>query len=92
MINLKIDTLKPQYSEQVCQTLSVHYIELFTTSNVICLVNPQNGSWVLFTILRNSLYRGLLYRGMSVVGIDGLVKQSKVCMGREELWSRDGGD
>ena len=33
---------------------------LFTISNVICLINPQNGSWVLFTIVsRNSLYRGL---------------------------------
>ena len=25
-------------------------------SNVICLVNPQNGSWLLFTISLNSLY------------------------------------
>ena len=38
---LNIGTLKPQYSEQVRQTLFVHYIELFTISNVICLVNPQ---------------------------------------------------
>ena len=28
-------------------------------------MNPQNGSWVLFTILRNSL--GLLYQGLSVL-------------------------
>ena len=28
----------------------------FTISNVICLVIPQNGSWVLFTISQNSLY------------------------------------
>ena len=35
-------------------------------SNVICLVNPQNGSWVLFTILQNSLYQGSLYLGLSV--------------------------
>ena len=33
---------------------------------MICQVNPQNGSWVLFTLLRNSLYWGLLYRGLSV--------------------------
>ena len=32
----------------------------------IGLVYPQNGSWVLLTILRNSLYRGSLYRGLSV--------------------------
>ena len=38
-------------------------------SNVICLVSPQNGSWVLFTILQNSLYRSSLYRGLSVNGI-----------------------
>ena len=25
-------------------------------SNVICLVNPQNGNWVFFTISQNSLY------------------------------------
>ena len=30
------------------------------------LVNPQNGSWGLFTILRNSLFRGLLYQDLSV--------------------------
>ena len=56
-------TLKLRYNEQVNQILFVHYIEYFTISNVICLVNPQNGSWVLFTILQNSLYRGLLYQG-----------------------------
>ena len=38
---------------------------LFTISNVICLVNPQNGSWVLVTILRNSLYWSSLYQGLS---------------------------
>ena len=40
---------------------------LFTISNIICLVNPQNGSWVLFTILWNSLYWGLLYQGLSII-------------------------
>ena len=47
---------------------------LFTLSNnslhisyVICWVNPKNGSWVLFNISRNSLYRGSLYQGLSVV-------------------------
>ena len=44
-----VSTLKPWYSEQVRQTLFVYYIEYFTISNVICLVDPQNGSWVLFT-------------------------------------------
>ena len=34
--------------------------------NVICIVNPQNGSWVLFTISQNSLFRGSLYQGLSV--------------------------
>ena len=60
-------TLKLRYSKQVSQTLFVHYIEQFTISNVNCLVNPQNGSWVLFTISQNSLYRGSLYRGLSVL-------------------------
>ena len=41
---------------------------LFTISNVICLVNPQNGSWVLFTIVWNSLYWGSLYQGLSALG------------------------
>ena len=62
-----VSTLKPRYSEQVRQTLFVHYIEKFTISNVICLVDPQNGSWVLFTILQNSVNRGSLYRGLGVV-------------------------
>ena len=58
--------LKPWYSEQVRQTLFVHYIEKFTISNEIRLVNPQNRSCILFTISRNSLYRGSLYQGLSV--------------------------
>ena len=59
------NTLKPWYSEQAHQTLFVHYIEKFSTlSNVIYLVNTQNGSWVLLTILQSSLYRGSLYRGL----------------------------
>ena len=72
MINLKIDTLKPQYSEQVCQILFVHYIKWFAISIVIGLVNPQNGSWVLFTISRNSLYQGSLYQGLSVFALRSL--------------------
>ena len=64
---LKNSTVKPRYSEQVRQTLFVHYIKYFTISNVICLVNPQNGSWILFTISRNSLFQGSLYRGLSVL-------------------------
>ena len=35
-------------------------------SNVLCLVNPQKWSWVLFTISQNSLYWGSLYQGLSV--------------------------
>ena len=31
-------------------------IGFFFSQNVICLVNSQNGSWVLFTISQNSLY------------------------------------
>ena len=61
-----VSTLKPRYSEQVRQTLFVHYIEKFTISNVICLVDPQNESWVLFTILQNSVNRGSLYQGLGV--------------------------
>ena len=36
-------------------------------SNLICLVNPQNRSWVLFSISQNSLNRGSLYPGLSVL-------------------------
>ena len=38
----------------------------FTISNLICLVNAQNGIWALFTISRNSLYQGSLYQGLNV--------------------------
>ena len=34
-------TLKPRYSEQVCQTLFVHYIEKFTISNVIKMLSKS---------------------------------------------------
>ena len=61
-----MNTLKPRNSEHFRQTLFVHYIKYFTISNVICLVNPPNGNWVLFTISQNSLYRGSLYWGLSV--------------------------
>ena len=43
-LNRNFYTLKPQYSEQILQTLFVHYMELFTISNVICSINPQNCS------------------------------------------------
>ena len=59
-------TLKPRYSEEVSQTLFVHYIEQFTISNVNCLVNTQNGSWVFFTISRNSLFRDSFYQSLIV--------------------------
>ena len=62
-------TLKPWYSEQVCQTF------LFTILNnsIYQMWYPQNGSWVLFTISRNSLYWGSLYQGLSVLGAFGLL-------------------
>ena len=43
---IHIGTLKPWYSEQVYQTLFVHYIKKFTISNVICLVKSSYGSWL----------------------------------------------
>ena len=43
LLSSEFSTLKPRYSEQVHDTLFVHCIEQFTISNVICLVNPQNG-------------------------------------------------
>ena len=51
--------LKPLYNEQVHWILFVHYTEKFTISNVIFLIDPQNGSWVLFNISRNSLYQAI---------------------------------
>ena len=44
----------------------------FTISNLICLVNPQNGIWALFTISRNSLYQGSLYQSLSVFALRSL--------------------
>ena len=34
-------TFKPRYSEQVRQTLFIHYVEELLVYHVICLVNPQ---------------------------------------------------
>ena len=39
-LEINVHTVKPLYNEQVSHILFVHYIEYFTTSNVICLVNP----------------------------------------------------
>ena len=66
---------KPRYNKQVSQTLFVHYTEYFTISNVISLVNPQIGSWVLFSISRISLYQGSLFRGiyLRVINQDALL-------------------
>ena len=51
-------------------------------SNVICLVNPQNGSLVLFTILQNSLYQVLLYWGLSVCNFFSfLIAQNELYVG-----------
>ena len=79
-------TLKPWYNEQVSQTLFVHYNEYFNISNVICLVNPKNGSWVLFTIWQNSLYWGLLYRGSLYQGLSVYCgMRSKMSVWKENL-------
>ena len=65
---LEVHSNLDRVNKSVMHTLFVHYFELFTTiSNVICLANPQIRSWVLFTILRNSLYRDLLHQGLSVL-------------------------
>ena len=58
-VPLRNSTLKPWYSEQVSQTLFVHYIEYFSISNVKYLVSSSS-KWELgfvhyitkFTILR----------------------------------------
>ena len=61
-------TIIPQVSDIANKSIR-HFlftISKFTVSNVICLVNPQNGSWVFFTLSRNSLYRGSLYQDLSI--------------------------
>ena len=68
---------------KVCQTLFVHYIELFTISNVICSVNPQNRSWVLFTISRNSLYQDLSI--LCMVYICKVTPTHKTCHKKENI-------
>ena len=55
LLSSEFSTLKSRYSEQVHDTLFVHCIEQFTISNVICLVNPQNGLGFC------SLYREIHY-------------------------------
>ena len=40
------NTLKPQYSEQVCKNLFVHYIELFTTY-IKCNMLSKSSKWEL---------------------------------------------
>ena len=47
---------------------------LMFSSNVICLVNPQNGSWVQFTILQNSLQQNM---------------NNKFCLPCQMAWSAD---
>ena len=54
-------------------------------SNITCLVNPQNGSQVLFTISRNSLYPGSLYRGLSVHDV---CRKNQCCLGKNQLFCR----
>ena len=45
------------------------YRMIYNIKYMICLVNPQNGNWVQFTISRNSLYQCSLYRGLSVLTV-----------------------
>ena len=42
---------------------------------MIWLVNPQNGSWVLFTKSQNSLYQGSLYQGLGVLVVQRLERK-----------------
>ena len=56
-------TPKLRYNERSCQAPFVHYIAKFTIS---WLFNSK-GSWHLFTISRNSLYRDSLYRSLGVL-------------------------
>ena len=58
----KLNTPKLRYNELSCQAPFVHYIAKFTIS---WLFNSK-GSWHLFTISRNSLYRDSLYRSLGV--------------------------
>ena len=49
----------PRYNEQVSQTLFVHYIK--------CNMISKSSKWELGFVSRNSLYRGSLYQGLSVL-------------------------
>ena len=49
----------------------IHYI------NCDMLSKSQNGIWVLFTISRNSLYRGSLYWGLSVFCSENILHELK---------------
>ena len=83
-------TLKPRYSKQDCQTFFVHYIEWFTISNIICVVNPQNGSWIFFTISRNSQYRSSLFQGFSVNIFFEMLGNYKVCFTSSKVSNPNG--
>ena len=63
-----IYTPETRYSKRACQTPFVYYIESFTISRQSISIKSHEGSWVLFTISRILLYRGLLYRVSGVLG------------------------
>ena len=60
-------TPKTRYSKLARQTRFVYYIKSFTISRQSISIKSHEGSWVLFTISRILLYRGLLYRVSGVL-------------------------
>ena len=56
------NTPETRYSKRARKTPFVYYIESFTISRQNVSIKSHEGSWVLFTISRILLYRGLLYR------------------------------
>ena len=63
----KLEYTETQYSKRARQTPFVYYIESFTISRQSISIKSHEGSWVLFTISRILLYRGLLYRVSGVL-------------------------
>ena len=59
----KLNSVFPSLSQTAPRVLKKWYIYFFC----YIFIRPQNGSWVLFTISRNSLCRGSLYWGLSVL-------------------------
>ena len=65
--NSQDSTPETRYSKRACQTPFVYYIQSFTISRQSISIKSHEGSWVLFTISRILLYRGLLYRVSGVI-------------------------